>query len=78
MDLSLVDEAKLSKQLPAPDEARRIRIATGISVVRLARELDVHPNTVARWEAGTRHPRGGARLRYAHLLAALAAAVPTE
>ena len=51
--------------------ARAIRQAAGVSQVRLADELCVHRMTVARWEAGQRHPRGHLRSAYAALLAEL-------
>ncbi len=39
----------------------------------LSQELGVDRATVARWELGTREPRGEMRERYAALLRALAA-----
>lgn len=71
----LLDEVRLSNGLPAPPLAREIRRAAGVSRARLARELSVHPITVARWERGTRRPRGEIRLAYARLLADLSAEV---
>lgn len=71
MTLSLSDEARISRQLPSPEKAREIREAAGISGTRLAQAVGVHPNTLCRWEAGTRRPRGALRLAYAAALAEL-------
>ncbi len=68
---ALLDEVRASRSLPAPPLARAIRLAAGVSQERIAAELDVHPVTVRRWEAGTRIPRGELRLAYARLLNAL-------
>lgn len=64
----LLDEVRLALTLPTPDVARGIREAAGVSQVRLAAELGVHPLTVARWESGTYAPRGDLRRGYARLL----------
>lgn len=72
---SLAAEVRLSHGLPAPALAREIRRAAGVSRDRLALELGVHPVSVARWERGTRRPRGELRLAYALLLNDLAAEV---
>ena len=66
MDLS--DEVRLMTTLPAPAERMAIRQRARVSRERLAGELDVQPLAVARWERGTREPRGELRLRYARLL----------
>jgi DNA-binding transcriptional regulator YiaG len=57
-------------------EARQIRERAGLSAVALARQLDVSPAAVTRWEQGTRYPRGANATRYARLLRRLAARVP--
>ncbi|HSX67227.1 helix-turn-helix transcriptional regulator [Nocardioides sp.] len=67
----LIAEVIESRGLPRPNEARRIREAAGVTQDRLAREVDVHRVTLARWEAGTRVPRGAERVRYARILAEL-------
>lgn len=66
--MSLVDEVRQAKKLPAPDMARLIRINAGVSQGRMAQEINVHRMTIARWESGARRPRGTARARYAALL----------
>jgi DNA-binding transcriptional regulator YiaG len=57
-----------SPSLPRPAVRREIRDAAGVSQARLADELGAHLQTVHRWEAGTREPRGELRLAYARLL----------
>lgn len=52
-------------------EARRLRLAAGLSLREVAREVGVAVPTVLRWETGERQPRGNAALRYARLLEAL-------
>ncbi len=64
----LIDEVRTARQLPAPRLAREIRRAAGVTRERLAQELNVHPVTVGRWEAGTRQPRGSLRAAYTRLL----------
>jgi DNA-binding transcriptional regulator YiaG len=66
--MSLVDEVRQAKRLPDPDMARMIRIKAGVSQGRMAREINVHRMTIARWESGARRPRGAARSRYVELL----------
>jgi DNA-binding transcriptional regulator YiaG len=68
----LVAEATLGLRLPPPGLAREIRRAAGVSRQRLADELGVHVITVARWERGTRTPRGRLRVAYSRVLAELA------
>lgn len=69
--MALMDEVRAARRLPVPDMARAIRRAAGVEQSRMADELGVHRVTIARWEAGTRSPRGSLRARYADLLAAL-------
>jgi len=68
---ALLDEVRESLSLPAPNVARQIREAAGVSRVRFAAELGVHPLTVMRWEDGTRTPHGENRRTYGRLLAQL-------
>jgi DNA-binding transcriptional regulator YiaG len=68
---ALADEVRESLSLPRPSAAREIREAAGVSQRRLAAELGVAELTVARWEGGTRKPRGEMRRAYARLLAEL-------
>ena len=74
---ALVDEIRSRPKAPSPRVAQAIRVAAGISQSRLAKELGVHPVTVARWEGGTRTPRGDTLRAYVTLLSELQqAAVP--
>lgn len=66
--MSLLDEVRQAKKLPPPNTARMIRLASGVTQERLARELGVHRMTVHRWETGERSPRGIHRVMYAQLL----------
>jgi DNA-binding transcriptional regulator YiaG len=65
---TLVDEVLRARTLPKPAMAKMIRVAAGVSQRRLGAELGVHRITVARWEDGTRTPRGSVRAAYADLL----------
>jgi DNA-binding transcriptional regulator YiaG len=68
---ALLEEARAVRSLPSPLLAREIRRAAGISRQRMADEIGVHVVTVARWERGTRKPRGATRSAYARVLADL-------
>jgi transcriptional regulator with XRE-family HTH domain len=50
----------------------RIRRNAGVTQAQLARELDVDPVTVSRWERGERAPRDAQAARYARVLRTLA------
>ena len=65
---ALVDEVRRARTLPSPATRRMIRVTAGVSQKRLGAELGVHRITVARWEDGTRTPRGSTRAAYADLL----------
>jgi transcriptional regulator with XRE-family HTH domain len=65
---TLADEVQLMATLPGPAERMAIRRRARVSRERVADELGVQPLAVARWERGTREPRGELRLRYARLL----------
>jgi DNA-binding transcriptional regulator YiaG len=67
----LLEEVHMRRQLPSRVLARAIREEAGVSQARLAAALGVHPVTVARWEAGVRHPRGQTLAAYVGLLAEL-------
>lgn len=59
------------RQLPAPAQRRLIRHAAGVSLEAIARELNVTPTTVWRWEHGQRVPRDPERyLKLLHRIAA--------
>jgi DNA-binding transcriptional regulator YiaG len=64
----LVDEVRRARTLPKPATAKMIRVAAGVSQTRLGAELGVHRITVARWEDGSRTPRGSIRAAYSDLL----------
>ena len=64
----LLAESRRSRALPSPPLATAIRREANVSRDRMAEHLGVHPITVARWERGTRTPRGRLRLAYAQLL----------
>lgn len=68
--MSLIEEVR-ARQLPAVRVRRAIRVAAGVSQVRMAAELGVHRLTFVRWETGRIEPRDGNRERYARLLAEL-------
>jgi DNA-binding XRE family transcriptional regulator len=71
MTQALIEELRArgdDARLPSPARARLIRIEAGVTQQRLADELDVIRITVARWENGSREPRGELRRRYAALL----------
>ena len=69
--MRLIEQVHTAQRLPTPALARAIRCEAGVTQQQLADELGVHVVTVARWEAGTRVPRGTLRARYALLLNAL-------
>jgi DNA-binding transcriptional regulator YiaG len=68
---TLLQEVEILRRLPAPSEARAIRLAARVSRRRLAKELGVAEETIYRWELGTSRPRGEARLQYASVLESL-------
>lgn len=72
---SLQDAALVAKArgLAASGEARRIRVAHNVPIGDMARTVGVTVNTVWRWENGVRAPRGETAIRYARVLATLAA-----
>jgi transcriptional regulator with XRE-family HTH domain len=47
---------------------RAIRVSRGLTQADVAECLSVHRETVARWEAGTRTPRGQVLVAYVELL----------
>ena len=68
---ALLEQVREYRRLPIPAVAREIRRAAHVSQDAVACELGVHRVTVARWETGTRSPRGPLRLAYAKLLSDL-------
>lgn len=71
MPLTLAEEVRTRRSLPAPSVARAIRESAGVSQARLALEVGVTKATIARWEGSTRRPRGDLRAKYAATLAIL-------
>jgi transcriptional regulator with XRE-family HTH domain len=67
----LLDEVRLVRQLPPPEDARAVRIKARVSLRRLAQEQRVHECTIHRWESGSHRPRAQVAIRYAEILAAL-------
>jgi transcriptional regulator with XRE-family HTH domain len=67
----LLAQVRAARRLPSYQRARAIREDAGVSQEQLADELGVHRVTVARWELGTRTPRGDTLRRYVELLDAL-------
>ena len=68
--MMLIEEVR-ARQLPPASLRRAIRLAAGVSQVRMAAELGVHRLTFVRWENGIHEPRGDNRTRYASLLGQL-------
>jgi DNA-binding transcriptional regulator YiaG len=68
----LLEEVRAGRDFD-PSEAKAIRRLCGVSQSRLARELHVHRVSLARWEDGTRRPRGDRLVRYSQALAELRA-----
>ncbi len=62
----------LARQLAASGEARRRRIAAGLSYRETGDAVGVSQSTILRWERGERSPRGDAAIRYGELLEQLA------
>jgi transcriptional regulator with XRE-family HTH domain len=60
------------RRLASSGEARRVRLAAGLSLYDLAGAVGVAAATVHRWERGESRPSGEAALRYGALLGAVA------
>jgi DNA-binding transcriptional regulator YiaG len=69
----LLHDVRVTRDLPPPAEARRIRERAGVSTLRLAQALAVHRSTVSRWERGVSTPRLSVRGPYAQALASMPA-----
>jgi len=63
----LLEHLRAKRELPLPEERRRIREAAGASLREVARELGVSHTAVRRWETERSIPRE-ARVAYAQLL----------
>lgn len=73
----LADLVRASR-LPSPAECKRIRLAAGVSLQRVADELGVARPTVYRWEEGELTPTMENARRYRTLLSHLADAAGTQ
>jgi transcriptional regulator with XRE-family HTH domain len=71
----LLSGLRATRDLPPPDEARRIRESAGVSMNRLACALAVHRSTLSRWERGLTVPAVSSRPRYAAALRTLSSGV---
>jgi transcriptional regulator with XRE-family HTH domain len=57
------------RRLTASGAARKVRLASGLSLNEIANAVGVSPVTVLRWERAQRRPKNGpAALRYGALL----------
>ena len=70
---SAIDELLDLPGLLENGRARQLRERAGLSTVALARQLDVSPSAVTKWELGMRLPKGANARKYARLLSRLAA-----
>lgn len=59
------------RRLAESGEARRIRIANGLSLAEVADPIGASSSALSRWERGERVPRGAKAVRYLRLLDAL-------
>jgi DNA-binding transcriptional regulator YiaG len=63
----LLERLRARRELPLPDERRRIRESAGASLRDIARELGVSHTAVRRWETTLSVPRES-RVAYVRLL----------
>ena len=63
----LLERLRAKRDLPLPEERRRIRLAAGASLRDVARELGVSHTAVRRWETTRAVPRDS-RIAYERLL----------
>jgi transcriptional regulator with XRE-family HTH domain len=71
MAITAVDEARARRELPSPEMRRAIRKSAGLSLRRMAGDLEVSGQALAYWETGARTPRPENVVRYADLLRSL-------
>jgi DNA-binding transcriptional regulator YiaG len=64
-----------AREAASSGRGERLRRAAGLSQGELGEAIGVAGSTVCRWEAGIRHPRGEAAVRYAEAIRALARVV---
>ncbi|GGS80312.1 helix-turn-helix transcriptional regulator [Streptomyces badius] len=69
---SLLEEARLAKAMPPPEERLRLREAAGLTRAQVATAVGVARGTVLAWESGKSDPTPPGRLRYLRLLEGLA------
>lgn len=65
-----VEAAVPLPSLPAPVEARQLRVAAGVSLETAGALVGASAATVHRWEEGRSRPRVAASVRYRKFLAA--------
>ena len=65
--IDLLERLRAKRELPLPEERRRIREAAGASLRDVARELGVSHTAVRRWETTRAVPRES-RIAYVRLL----------
>jgi DNA-binding transcriptional regulator YiaG len=73
MQRSEVERLVLARQLAASGEARRIRLAAGLSLNDIATQAEVTAAAVWKWETGARRPSGVGALKYLRTLERLRA-----
>ena len=64
-------QAARAVHLPSPEVCRSLRLASGLTEEQVGELVGADRATVARWELGTRTPRGQLRERYAAVLSEL-------
>ncbi|MEW2313579.1 helix-turn-helix transcriptional regulator [Streptomyces sp. NPDC006864] len=69
---SLLEEARLAKAMPPPEERLRLREAAGLTRAQVAEAVGVARGTVLAWETGKSDPTPPGRLPYLRLLEGLA------
>ncbi|MFF5894125.1 helix-turn-helix transcriptional regulator [Streptomyces globisporus] len=75
---SLLEEARLAKAAPPPEERLRLREAAGLTRAQVAEAVGVARGTVLAWETGKSDPTPPGRLPYLRLLEGLAELHPAR
>ncbi|MFC3736487.1 helix-turn-helix domain-containing protein [Paractinoplanes deccanensis] len=70
-DIPLRDQLRIARNLPPPEECRRIREAAGVSVEQLASSVPVQAATLRRWERRERQPQFRHRVAWSQRIAEL-------
>lgn len=70
---ALIDRARVARRLPEPPYRRLLRHRAGLTQAALSKAVGRDRSTVAKWEAGTRTPRGTDLANYIAVLDRLAA-----